>query len=112
MSEKEAIVFGGAGFIGSHLIDALIEAGEYARVVSVDINPPRFRNDKTEYVILDVRKEIPIELATPNLSLEIFNFAAVHTTPGHEDWEYFDTNIMGAVRVCKFAKSVNCNSLV
>jgi nucleoside-diphosphate-sugar epimerase len=112
MLEREAIVFGGAGFIGSHMIDALVASERYSRVVCVDLNRPRFRNDNCEYVLFDVRKEIPIALATPRVTLEIFNFAAVHTTPGHEDWEYFDTNIMGAVRICRFAKAVNCKSLI
>ena len=34
----------------------------------------------------------------------IFNFAAVHRTPGHEDHEYFETNIRGAENVVTFAE--------
>ena len=37
----------------------------------------------------------------------VFNFAAVHRTPGHEDHEYFETNINGAENVVAFAEKYN-----
>ena len=40
---------------------------------------------------------------TPTEDDVIFNFAAVHRTPGHEDHEYFETNIRGAENVVAFA---------
>jgi nucleoside-diphosphate-sugar epimerase len=43
--------------------------------------------------------------------VEIFNLAAVHTTPGHEEWEYFWTNINGAIEVCRFADAINANQM-
>ena len=39
----QAIVFGGAGFIGTHLLALLAGSGRYRRVVSVDIGEPRAR---------------------------------------------------------------------
>lgn len=112
MPQREAIVFGGAGFIGSHLIQALVDAKHYTRIVSVDIAEPRFASRGAEYVHLDVRQQVPVQLATPGAEIDIFNFAAVHTTPGHEDWEYFDTNVMGAVRVCNFAREIGCKTII
>src|SRR5690606_6148915 len=41
----------------------------------------------------------------------IYNFAAVHTTPGHEDWEYYWTNVRGAIEVCRFAERVGASRL-
>ncbi len=38
---------------------------------------------------------------------EVYNLAAVHTTPGHEDWEYFWTNVWGAIHICEFATRVD-----
>ena len=46
------------------------------------------------YINCDVRKKIDIELLE-NIDA-IFNFAAIHREPGHEGFEYFETNINGA----------------
>lgn len=111
MTTKQAIVFGGSGFIGSHLTKTLVERRQYSKVVSVDINSPRFRVDGVNYVTADVRREIPTDLFGP-LPSDIFNLAAIHVTPGHADWEYFNTNVMGAVQICRFANAIGCNSIV
>jgi nucleoside-diphosphate-sugar epimerase len=111
MTTKQAIVFGGSGFIGSHLTKTLVERRQYSKVVSVDINSPRFRVDGVNYVKADVRREIPTDLFDP-LPSDIFNLAAIHVTPGHADWEYFNTNVMGAVQICRFANAIGCNSIV
>src|SRR4030088_3435076 len=111
MVTKQAIVFGGAGFIGSHLVKGLVEGQQYSKVICVDVRSPRFEVDGVDYVTADVRHEIPTDLFDPVPS-DIFNLAAVHVTPGHADWEYFNTNVMGAVQVCRFANAIGCNSLV
>jgi nucleoside-diphosphate-sugar epimerase len=111
MVTKQAIVFGGAGFIGSHLVKGLVEGQQYSKVICVDVSSPRFEVDGVDYVTADVRHEIPTDLFDPVPS-DIFNLAAVHVTPGHADWEYFNTNVMGAVQVCRFANAIGCNSIV
>jgi nucleoside-diphosphate-sugar epimerase len=111
MATKQAIVFGGAGFIGSHLIKKLVEGQQYTKITCVDVNSPRFKVDGADYVTHDVRREIPTDLFD-SVSSDIFNLAAVHVTPGHADWEYFNTNVMGAVQVCRLANAVGCNSIV
>jgi GlcNAc-P-P-Und epimerase len=107
----KAIVFGGAGFIGSHLLKKLAETGRYDRLYSVDIAQPRFAAEGVEYVNFDIRRPIPARLCGEG-PFEIFNFAAVHTTPGHEDWEYYWTNVHGATNVCRFADDVAATRLV
>jgi nucleoside-diphosphate-sugar epimerase len=88
----------------------MLMGGEYGRVISVDRNPPGDRLPGVEYVPADVRK--PILLANPPQGAEVYNFAAVHTTPGHEDWEYFWTNEWGAINVCNFADSIGAPLIV
>ena len=55
------------------------------------------------YIACDVRKPIQVPF-TPSSEDIIFNFAAVHRTPGHPDNEYFETNMLGAQNVCDFAE--------
>ena len=85
------------------------EHGEYSRIISIDICDSLFPADGVEYVYGDVRR--PIALANAPSGPEIYNFAAVHTTPGHEDWEYFWTNEWGAIHVCDFASAVGAKFL-
>jgi nucleoside-diphosphate-sugar epimerase len=106
MANKNAIVFGGAGFIGCHFLKRLGRLKEYDRLYSVDIAAPRFTSDGVQYVNFDIRERIPPQLFGDG-PFDIFNFAAVHTTPGHEDWEYYWTNVTGATNICSFASDVD-----
>ena len=36
----------------------------------------------------------------------------MHTTPGHEFWEYYNTNIKGAVQITKFAERYGVNEII
>lgn len=108
------IIFGGSGFIGTHLIHVLktecIKEGD--KIYDLDIVMPGEegvvpgiveKQEGVEYIRCDVRKEIDFSF-TPTSEDIIFNFAAVHRTPGHEDYEYFETNIKGAEDVVAFAE--------
>jgi nucleoside-diphosphate-sugar epimerase len=106
-----AVIFGGHGFIGSHLARHLASTGRHSRIVSADIAPaPRFRSEGVEYIHCDVRAPIDADLV-PGVT-EIYNLAAVHITPGHRDDEYYWTNLSGALNVTDFARRANVNTLV
>ena len=98
---KKAVVFGGAGFIGTHLLQSLKATGDYDELISADIATPSVPVDGVEYKQIDVRNPIPVDLCDrPD---EIFNLAAVHRTPGHDTYEYYETNVTGATNICDFA---------
>lgn len=116
------IIFGGSGFIGTHLIhllkDDCLKAGDH--IYDLDIVMPGEegvvpgiveKNEGVEYIRLDVRHPIDFEF-TPTENDIIFNLAAVHRTPGHEDHEYFETNIRGAENVVAFAEKYNINKIL
>ena len=121
------IITGGTGFIGTHLTNLLNEVHPEAKVWNLDIvkpgtpNPvvkdykPAVRDGETlysTYVECDVRKPIGKLPFAPTAEDVIFNFAAVHRTPGHEDKEYFETNIRGAEHVCEFAERYGIKKMV
>jgi nucleoside-diphosphate-sugar epimerase len=99
LRDRHAVVFGGSGFIGSHLTAAPSAAG--ASVVVADVRTPRRPPPiGARFVRCDVRKRIEFE---PDGSEPlVFDLAAVHRTPGHPDHEYFETNVAGAENVTAF----------
>ncbi len=121
-AQRETVVlFGGTGFIGSHLAMHWLQQTLAARVILVDLNPPRaepwtaylqqeLAAGRAEFVRWDVRQPIPASLL-PKADL-IFNLAAVHREPGHQAHEYFETNIKGAENVCAWAAATGCDRIV
>lgn len=117
-----AVIFGGAGFIGVFYADLLLTSGRFDKVYLYDLDNVRAKGYKVRVDLLakhgqkvvevqgDVRKEITWQPAE-SVGL-IANFAAVHREPGHEDFEYYDTNIKGAENVCAWAEKVNCQDIV
>lgn len=116
-----AVIYGGTGFIGSFFARFLIDQKLIEKVYLVDVEPlerkvSAFRrafgvsNENLEVIIADVRQSIDW---TPSESVELIaNFAAVHREPGHEDFEYYETNLLGAENVCAWAERVGCNRLI
>lgn len=116
------IIFGGSGFIGTHLIHLLKSkcVKDSDKIYDLDIVMPGEegvvpgvveKNDGVEYIRLDVRKPIDFEF-NPTSDDIIFNLAAVHRTPGHEDHEYFETNIRGAENVVAFAEKYGIRKIL
>ena len=94
---RKSIIFGSSGFIGKHLKQFINGS------VLCDIK-------KEELTTLcDVRNPIGIECG--NISV-IYNLAAIHTTPGHQYHEYFETNIKGAENICNFAREKNIKTIL
>lgn len=121
------LIFGGTGFIGIHLAKRIaatypqatiwnldmVEQGEPLPTVK-DYKPALCEGEKhpAKYVYCDVRKPIVDLPFTPTPEDVIFNFAAVHRTPGHPDNAYFETNIRGAENVCAFAEKHGMRKIV
>lgn len=99
MHLNKSITFGSAGFIGKHL-SCLLGSDQQ----NYDIK------DLTESIkFCDIRKKIIID---PKNAEVIFNLAAIHTTPGHDYKEYYETNILGAQNICDFARKNEIKTIV
>jgi nucleoside-diphosphate-sugar epimerase len=107
-NRQKIIVFGGSGFIGSHLCRRLAAAGE--RVLSVDARDPAERVAGIEYRRGDVRDLSGFDAGGP--VKRIYNLAAVHTTPGHPTHQYYEANILGALETTAFARRCDVNEIV
>ncbi len=105
---SRVLVTGASGFIGTRLVRRLAAQG--VEVVALDRAPPRERLDGVTYINHDVRQPLPPE-AGEGCDV-IYNFAAVHRTPGHPPHEYYDTNVFGAVNVCRLAEAQGVSTIL
>ena len=106
---ESVVIFGGSGFIGTHMIRRLVSEGKFS-IISIDLLPPRERYEGVEYQIADVRDLKA--LSVPENTNRFYHFAAVHRTPGHSQHEYYETNVLGAIEVTNLAASCSVNEVI
>lgn len=117
-----ALIFGGTGFVGTFFAQSLLAQNIVDKVYlvdkeSVDVKLSVFRKkqvaDDSRMIFIngDVRQSLDWLNIPEQVSL-IANFAAIHREPGHEDCEYFETNLLGAQNVCILAERIGCNNMI
>jgi UDP-glucose 4-epimerase len=116
---SRAVVTGGAGFIGSHMVDLLLNRGFEVRVVDnlVGGHKSNLDHHKTNRNLTcyweDVRRLQPSSPIFEQCDY-IFHFAGIgDIVPSIEaPSEYMDTNVQGTVRVLECARHANVRKFV
>ncbi|HEV2861497.1 MAG TPA: SDR family NAD(P)-dependent oxidoreductase [Pyrinomonadaceae bacterium] len=102
MEKLNVLVTGGAGFIGSHLVDALVERGHQVRVLDALVEQvhggaePRYLNPKAEFVRADVCDREAVDRALEGV--EVVYHKAAEVGVGQSMYEierYVRANDMG-----------------
>lgn len=116
---SNCIITGGSGYVGSHLINHLIEEKAYDQIIILDLNAPNEKYvespAKVEYLKADVREEInsqPFHELGCDEKTVIYNLAAICRIPGFPDIDYYRTNILGAEKVCQLAEDLSIKRMV
>src|ERR1700686_5041225 len=113
------LVTGGAGFIGSHLIDRLLEQGRSVRAFDSFIvgRPANLKhhngNSRLEIIEGDVANAVAIEAATVGVE-RVFHLAArADIVPSIQEPEaYFRSNVNGTFCVLEAARRLGVKRLV
>lgn len=107
MAEK-VLVTGGAGFVGSHLVDALIEKGYEvkvfdnleAQVHGINQKVPQYLNRETDFIRGDVRNKEQLKRALPGIGAIVHYAAAVGVGQSmYQIRKYVETNTMGTANL-------------
>jgi UDP-glucose 4-epimerase len=114
-----AVVTGGAGFIGSHMVDLLVQHGFVVRVIDNMMGGREanlsHHSDKSSVVLerLDIR-DLPPDTALFRGAKYVFHFAGIgDIVPSIErPTEYLDVNVQGTVRVLEAARYAGASKLV
>ncbi|NCV86158.1 MAG: NAD-dependent epimerase/dehydratase family protein [Oxalobacteraceae bacterium] len=119
MSQEVAVVTGGAGFIGSHVVDRLLAEGYSVRVID-DLSGGRTENlahQSNEPALSvtqqDVRNVEPDDHVFRGASL-VLHFAGIgDIVPSIEQpARYFDVNVQGTIRVLEASRANNVQRVV
>ena len=119
MSRPIAVVTGGAGFIGSHMVDLLLSSGYQVRVLD-NFTGGHERNleQHSKNFALHIEKADICELDPRNKLFDnakyVFHFAGIgDIVPSIEKpIDYMNTNVQGTVRVLEAARSAGVEKFV
>ncbi len=116
MKYKKALVTGGAGFIGSHLAEALVDSGmEVVVLDNLSVGKKENVPEQAQLVVGDVRDRDCVENVLVNDEVDIvFHEAALVTIRGSMDrfMEDADTNLLGTVNILDALRKSKVKKLV
>lgn len=119
-SRRQYLVTGGAGFIGSHLVDRLVEAGHDVTVFD-NFSSGHNHNEGASYVEADILDAFAINRVTERHGLDgVFHLAAIARTPWCMEDPFLAAqvnaqgtfNVLQAARLAKVRRVVTSSSNV
>ena len=115
MSDKRALVTGGAGFIGSHLVVELLQQGYRVRVLEDFSSGRRPNLPEADYELIegDLRDPHAVEAALRDVNC-VFHQAAMVSVPAsvEEPRSCYEVNLLGSVQLLRMASQAGVDRVI
>ena len=99
------LVTGGSGYIGSRLIDRMVESDDTERIVIADIRPPRSFHPKVSFSKLDVRDGAAVRELLERERPDALLHLAFVLNPMHDENAMYDIDVGGTQNVLDAASA-------
>jgi len=108
---KKVVVFGGAGFLGSHVADALSEAGY--KVTIFDIKPSQYLRSDQTMVKGDILDQKLVDSIVSNNDI-VYHFAGIADVDEciHKPVDTVEYNILGTVQILEACRNADIDRFV
>lgn len=115
MQNSNVLITGGAGFIGSHITDEIVNRGHNVVVVdNISVPNSGYRNSKAKYIKMDIlQKEFESVFLENNIDYCIHLAAQASVTksisnPSNDA----NINILGSIKLFELCKKYNCKKIL
>jgi UDP-glucose 4-epimerase len=97
------LITGGAGYVGSRLVDFLSRRADTEKIVVCDVNPPRAYVPKAEFERADVRDRDAVRSALERVNPDALVHLAFILNPSHDEALMYDIDVNGTHNVLEAA---------
>lgn len=112
----KVLVTGGAGFIGSHIVDKLIEEGhEVAVIDNLSVGMKEHINNKAKFYKADIREREEVEKVFQEFKPDVVNHHAAH----NDSMDSLDKpvkdaeiNILGSINILELSKKYEVEKII
>lgn len=102
------VVTGGAGFLGTLVVEGLLELGKYDEIVTLDLAPARVQDRRVSSVVGNLADPRLLEQAITQDTSAIFHLAAVLSGGSEEDFDLaMQVNVDGTRALLEAARAVS-----
>ena len=117
MSGKKILVFGGAGFIATYLIDTLVRAGHEVTATDISEQGAEYCREKgIPYVRVDITQRSQFSLIPPIAYDAVIHLAATQpanlSKENYSAEKYVSVNIAGTVNILEYCRERNIPRIV
>src|SRR3954451_13635475 len=106
------VVTGGAGYIGTRLVEELVGRDETERVVIADVRPPRSFRPKSEYRRLDVRDAEGVRRLLESERPDALVHLAFILNPMHDENAMYEIDVGGTHNVLEAASAAGTQQVL